>query len=60
MGILGLFWISAVDKARLLKECVAPDRKLSVLGALVSSLGKGLNSTYGLIVIRAIGGDIKK
>lgn len=59
MGTLGFFWVSTVEKARLLKECVASDRQLPVLGGWVSYLGKGLNSTYGFIIIRATGKDIK-
>lgn len=60
MGISRFLWISAVEKARLLKKCVAPDRQLPVLGGLGSRLGRMMNSTYGFIVIRAIGGGVKK
>jgi len=54
MGILGFFWITAVEKARLLKESVAPDRRLPVLGGVVSRMARVLNSTYGFIMIKAL------
>jgi len=60
MGILGFLWVSAVEKARLLKECVAPDRRLPVLGGLAGRAGRVLNSTYGYTIIKAIGGSAKK
>jgi signal peptidase I len=60
MGISGLLWVSAMEKARLFKECVAPDRQLPVLGWLVSRAGNVLNSTCGLIIIKAFSAGDRK
>jgi hypothetical protein len=60
MGISGYFWVSAMEKARLLKECVAPDRQLPVLGGWVRRAGNVLNSTCGLIIIKAVRAGGKK
>jgi len=54
MGSLVFFWISAVDKARLSKESVAPGLQLPVLRGVVSRMGRVLNNTYGLIAMRAL------
>lgn len=56
MGISWLLWISVVEKVRLLKACVAVGRPLPILGGLAGWMGRALNSVYGYIVIKAIGG----
>lgn len=56
MGISWLLWISVVEKVRLLKACVAVGRPLPILGGLAGWMGRALNSAYGYIVIKAIGG----
>ena len=60
MGILGFFWVSAVGKARLLKESIAPGRQLPVLGGLVSRMGWVFNSTCGFVIIKTIEGREKR
>ncbi len=60
MGISGLLWVSAVEEARLLKACVAVDRPLPILSRLVSRMGRILNRACAFIIIKAIGGGIKR
>lgn len=56
MGISWLLWISVVEKVRLLKARIAVGRPLPILGGLAGWMGRALNSAYGYIVIKAIGG----
>ncbi|OEU47575.1 MAG: hypothetical protein BA861_04785 [Desulfobacterales bacterium S3730MH5] len=56
MGISWLLWISFVEKVRLLKACAVAGRPLPILGGLAGRMGRALNSAYGYIVIKAIGG----
>ena len=56
VGISWLLWISSVEKVRLLKACTLVGRLLPIPGRLVGSMGRTLNSAYGYIIIKTIGG----
>ncbi len=56
MGISWLLWISFVEKVRLLKACAVVGRLLPIPGGLAGFMGRALNSAYGYIIIKAIGG----
>ena len=60
IGISWLFWVSAVEKTRLLKACAAVGRPLPILGGLVSRMGKVLNATCGSIIIKVAEGGAKR
>ena len=56
MGISWFLWISFVEKVRLSKAYAVVGRLLPIIGGLAGRLGRALNSVYGYIVIKTIGG----
>ncbi|MEA1867156.1 MAG: S24 family peptidase [Thermodesulfobacteriota bacterium] len=56
MGSSWFLWISFVEKVHLLKAYNFVGRPLTILGGLACRMGRALNSAYGYVVIKTIGG----